>query len=232
MVEEEEGRYDYERRNGGSDGKRKRYTQTHAEHRHSQRRHDPRDEKQRQSLPFQQTSPRHRDDRPPSSSSRSRREKPMNEIIISPNNNSQSLAANRRARQRREGQQQRIIDKELERNRLLAEYGRLYGRRCAVFERKARLEYELCAIRSFVASVGGARAAGVRNVGAGIGANALMRNCGGGGVMRHDGHGGSVFPVATATMDPGRIERMDGSNGGGNSNLRINNRSVADAMMC
>ena len=42
-----------------------------------------------------------------------------------------------------------------ERDQLMAEYGRLYGRRCWVFERKARLEYELRAIQSFVANVSG-----------------------------------------------------------------------------
>ena len=42
-----------------------------------------------------------------------------------------------------------------ERDRLMAEYGRLYGRRCWIFERKARLEYELRAIQSFVAGAVG-----------------------------------------------------------------------------
>lgn len=58
--------------------------------------------------------------------------KPVEEIVVAPPR-SVALAATSAERRR-------------ERDRLMAEYGRLYGRRCAIFQRRAQLECELRAI--------------------------------------------------------------------------------------
>ena len=61
----------------------------------------------------------------------------MNEIIISPSNTSTTAA-------------QSTTLSTLERNKLLAEYGKLYERQCYIYERKTRLELELRAIHSML----------------------------------------------------------------------------------
>jgi len=71
-------------------------------------------------------------------------DKPMNEIIIAPSQPTSTLVNYRQN-----------VEIQRERDKLLAEYGRLYGRRCAIFERQSRLEYELRAIHSYISILGG-----------------------------------------------------------------------------
>ena len=69
-----------------------------------------------------------------------RQQKPMNEIIISPSNTGTTAVA----------QSTTTTVTTLERNKLLAEYGKLYERQCYIYERKTRLELELRAIHSML----------------------------------------------------------------------------------
>ena len=69
-----------------------------------------------------------------------RHEKPMNEIIISSPSSQQYHLK----------QQNQYNNRQLERDVLLAEYGKLYGRQCSIYERKSRLELELRAIQKFM----------------------------------------------------------------------------------
>ena len=70
-----------------------------------------------------------------------RKQKPMNEIIISPSNTTGTTAV---------AQSTTTTLSTLERNKLLAEYGKLYERQCYIYERKTRLELELRAIHSML----------------------------------------------------------------------------------
>ena len=71
-------------------------------------------------------------------------QKPMSEIIIAPEYQIQQTAKNYELAE----------GTKLERNSLMAEYGRLYGTKCLLLERKTRLEYELRELHSFIASGG------------------------------------------------------------------------------
>ena len=69
------------------------------------------------------------------------RQKPMNEIIISPSNTTGTTTV---------ATQSSTTLSTFERNKLLAEYGKLYERQCYIYERKTRLELELRAIQSML----------------------------------------------------------------------------------
>ena len=86
---------------------------------------------------------RHQHDTHHSHSSRRnlRQEKPMNEIIISSPSSQQYHL---------QQQKNQYTNCQLERDVLLAEYGKLYGRQCSIYERKSRLELELRAIQKFM----------------------------------------------------------------------------------
>eukprot|EP00970_Alexandrium_tamarense_P002664 scaffold375_cov200-Alexandrium_tamarense.AAC.5 len=84
---------------------------------------------------------------------RKRKHKPMNEIIIAP---SQSLT-----------KYQMNKDLQKEHDQLMAEYGRLYGKKCLIVEKKTQLEYELRAMQAIMSGGGVSASKAIETMGGG-----------------------------------------------------------------
>ena len=77
----------------------------------------------------------------------------MNEIIIAP---SQSLT-----------KYQMNKDLQKEHDQLMAEYGRLYGKKCLIVEKKTQLEYELRAMQAIMTGGGVSASKAIETMGGG-----------------------------------------------------------------